>query len=328
MVHSPMEGPSADIYRLGRVDSNVEASFQSSSTESLDSYTYDVVTAMQILDLAELLNAEPEPEVSPEAIPILSDSEESETDQDQEVPETTVDEVRASSTAESRSISIVSSSHSVTDSHATEAVLGRPSSRVSVSSSTSRIPRVCNSWNPSVCQIAKCVKMTLSRVSMTTNDGVISRLPLTPHGSARPATATDNRSTQWTSSVSQNATTSGVVTMRDHMFRSSVKSRLPLPFSAGPTTQHAHPQRASTAGSSLRINRLSTQTPDGSLRNENFSRASDQPSISRLSRSLTPGFLRPTKSSEAKASPQSPIRTERQKIATPSKPPARKPSWR
>jgi len=165
---------------------------------------------------------------------------------------------------------------------------------------------------------------------MTTNDSVISRLAPAPYRErARPATVTDSRSTRSTSSVSQSTTTSaGVVTMRDRIFRGSVKSRLPLPFSTGSTTPHAHPQRAITGSASLRINRLSTQTPDRSLRNENISRASDRPSVSRLSRSSTPGFLRPTKSSEAKASPQSPIKTERQKIVTPSKPPARKPSWR
>ena len=165
---------------------------------------------------------------------------------------------------------------------------------------------------------------------MTTNDSVISRIVPTPYRErTRPATVTDSRSTRSTSSVSQNTTTSaGAVTMRDRIFRSSVRSRLPLPFSTGSTTPHAHPQRAATGGASLHINRLLTQTPDRSLRNENFSRASDRPSISRLSHSSTPGFLRPTKSSEAKASPQSPIKTERQKIITPSKPSARKPSWR
>ena len=167
---------------------------------------------------------------------------------------------------------------------------------------------------------------------MTTNDSVISRLaPALYQERNRPATVTDNRSTRSASSVSQNTTTSaGAITMRDRILRSSVKSRLPLPFSTGSTTlhAHAHPQRPITGNASLRTNRLSTQTPDRSLRNENFSRASDRPSISRLSRSSTPGFLRPTKSSEAKASPQSPIKTERQKIITPSKPPARKPSWR
>jgi len=148
MIANPLEEISADFYSLPRADSNIEASIQSSSTESLDSYTYDVVTAMQILDLAELLNAEPEPEVSPESIPILSDSEESETDRDLGVTEATametiVDEVRASP-PESRSISTTSSPHSVTNSHATEAGLERSSSRASVSSSMSRIPRVCS----------------------------------------------------------------------------------------------------------------------------------------------------------------------------------------
>ena len=149
MIANPLEEISADFYNLQRADSNIEASIQSSSAESLDSYTYDVVTAMQILDLAELLNAEPESEVSPESTPILSDSEESETDRDLGVTEATAMEsivggVRASSSPEGRSISTKSSSNSVTSSHATEAGLERSSSRASVSSSTSRIPRVCS----------------------------------------------------------------------------------------------------------------------------------------------------------------------------------------
>lgn len=163
-------------------------------------------------------------------------------------------------------------------------------------------------------------------MSMSTNDDVISRPAPIYRTAARTLPTAGTRSH---SSVPQNMITPpGTQALREHILRSNTRSRLPLPFSTDRMGPHAHPERAITGLSSYRTSRSTTRTPDSSFGFENFSRQSDRPSSLRESGTSTPGFLRATRSSEAKASPQSPVKTVRPKVVTPSKPPGKKPSWR
>lgn len=119
----------------------IDLNLPSTSTDSLDSFTYDVFTAMQILSLAEHLDAETEN--IPERITTLSDLEDSHVQEDTIVLETPVDRTPADG-AHTPAVT----SQGVLDDLVSSTLpdggpsFERASSRASISSTTSRIPRV------------------------------------------------------------------------------------------------------------------------------------------------------------------------------------------
>lgn len=298
----------------------------SSSLESLDSSSYNMVNAMEILNLAEALDAAAE--TAQEQAPVLYDSEESDTEEflgsegtitmsiltENEETATTPISVESEETvstsipveneetvttlipveneetvttliptedvytvvSENQQIALAQSSTSELE---YQSVVERVPSRASASSSMSRIPRACQSV-----------------MSHSTNDSVIPPF--------RSSVSTITR-------YSNSATATG--SLKERTLRSGAKSRLPIPFSNtyGVTHQHAHPQRLPASRTTLYSARFSTTTPD-SLQSEVPSVQSDRNTVSQAS-SITCGFLRPTKSSEAKVSPKTPTKTDRQR---------------
>lgn len=279
--------------------------YSSSSSESIDRYSYDMVNAMEILNLAEALDvAEP----SQEQNPVLFESEESDAEEllgsedSERIASRPISVEGTEIPLPSRLIERVSledqqitMAQDTTSEIEYQSAIERGASRASVSSSVRRIPRVCSHRScPLFC--TDLMKISQSRISQTTNDSVLrlvqSPLPIgTRHTGSAPT----------------------IGSMREPMLRSGVKPRPPIPFTntREVTNQHAHPPRHAPSRATVHSTRLSTTTPDN-LHSQVLSTHSDR-NIFSHNGSIACGFLRPTKSSEAKVSPKTPTKTDKQK---------------
>ena len=280
----------------------------SSSLESLDGYSYDFVNAMEILNLAEALDAAAE--TSHEQTPVLLDSEESDTEElvgsvgGEGIVTTSIPVERKEIAPTSCPIErVYLEDQQITVAQDTssdleyQSAIERGPSRVSVSSLVSRIPRVCYIvTRRALCFVLKVGKVSQSRISQATNDSVVPPL---------------QRSFSIVTRHTSSTTTAG--SLRERMLRSGVKSRPPIAFTntSGAINQHAHPQRRPPSRTTLHSTRLTTATPD-SLQSEVLSSQSDRNTFSH-SGSIACGFLRPTKSSEAKVSPKTPTKSDKQR---------------
>ncbi|KAF8462889.1 hypothetical protein BDZ91DRAFT_850346 [Kalaharituber pfeilii] len=289
-----------ELYQLATRSSSLF--LDSGSSSSLGSYSTDALDTLQLLNLAADLRTDSQ------STSTVSETGSGAADDNMSQATSTRDTGDMPTSLNRESLTALNmhnlsdASELPVDQNSNHMALDRALSRTSISSTRSRIPR-----------------MSLSRVSNFTEES-ITAIPFVSGGVRRNIVAT---SKPYTANSRSRTATQQI--SRDRIVKLNANSRLPIPFSS---SLHAHPLRRASQSPTVNNNRISPQTPDRGLHHEWSKIEEERATISRQSgSSLIGGFQRPTKSSEARASPKSPSKMAHQQWVTPSKI-NRRPLWR